>query len=147
MGGICTKKEPEELKQNEQDGAGQFYVETKLDDLQNVLSTDQDNLDLATQQLKNGQKTLQHNQESFEDMRIAEEEHMINKNIMLETEQLLMKGKSENLQIREENLKQGEDKLEKLKKYNEKQMHEGTKIIETKLMMVKYKKFRSGRTS
>ena len=82
MGGSCSKKVPKQLKTEQQVFAGPFYVETNLDDVPNwaglewhnilrqtEMSMDQDNLDLATQKLKEGEKSLQDNQEMFEDMR------------------------------------------------------------------------------
>ena len=118
MGGIFTKKEQKQLKSEETVLVSSFYVETKLDDVpnwaelewQNLLrqrevSMDQGNLDRATQKLRDGEKILQDNQELFEELRATEEKHMIDGRRILESEQIIMKSKSDNIQIREDKLK------------------------------------------
>jgi hypothetical protein len=87
MGGCCTKKEPKQLQTEEQVLVVPFNVETKLDDVpnwarlewlniigQNEMSMDQDNLDWATQNLKEGENIPQANQ----DMIRAEEQYVTN---------------------------------------------------------------------
>ena len=78
MGSVFTKKELKTSIPEQQISAQSFYVETTLKDVpkwakhewnyllrQTEMATDQDNLDLATEQLNEGVKNLHENQETF----------------------------------------------------------------------------------
>ena len=138
MGGIFTKKEPEKPEIKQQDQAGPFYVETKLADIpkwaeleweyslrHTDMSMDQDNIDLAMDNLKKGERVLQDNKENFDkmvsnmeeemlEMRISQTKHMREGIKTLEYEQIQMKEENEAIQNREVVLKEKENKVEEM---------------------------------
>ena len=78
MGAVLAKAEAGNLEPKQQNMAGAFYVETKLNDSpkwavlewhnllrRNDMSMDQDNLDVATERFKDGEKTFHEGREHF----------------------------------------------------------------------------------
>ena len=82
MGASYTKKEPSTSEPTQQSSVSSFYVETELKDIpkrakhewnsllrRNDMSMDQDNLDFATEKLKEGEKIFNDDREKFYEMK------------------------------------------------------------------------------
>jgi hypothetical protein len=101
MGGIFTKKKTERPKIKQQDEARPFYVEPMLADIpkwaklewknllrQTDMSMDQDNIDVAVDNLKRGERNLQENKEEFDELMSNMEEEMQERKVLYKSEKI-----------------------------------------------------------
>ena len=153
MGCVFTKEEPKVATPEKLDSEHPFYVETTLTDVpkwaelewkyllrQTEMSTDQDNLYLATEKFNEGEKLFQGERDTFYEMMTSMGGQMVERRMSLkhkqdkfkereddvwkkeeqneerrknlESEDLLMKRKTESIQFREDESKEREGKLE-----------------------------------
>ena len=142
----------------QEDKAGPFYVDPKLDDIpkwaelewdnllrQMEMSTVQDNIDSAMDNLNRGERILQDNKENFDEIMTNMEEEMLERTLSIqiqedmvrekhdrvkqrESEQNGMEEEYEQVQIRKKQLKEKEELYKERWKIRRKQLLKGCEL-------------------